>query len=186
MDTSLVSAFANRETDQDFQGQLFTQIWEIFRTLNLWVRRGKKQINQEKMNLHVKLICLKRRKIGVPFRIRVHSNVFFILVTYLIWHWVKGNPFLKKQFSSYYGVFYHLMASVQSECRRPFIFYEQKTNHWARGTSEKWKHFASLERCPEWPLQMMVSRGSDWKLNMKLSKYQKHCSESQIGVIFKT
>lgn len=55
--------------------------------------------------------------------------MFFILVTYLIWHWAKGNPFLKKQFSSNHGVFYHLMSSVQSECSCPFIFYEQKTSH---------------------------------------------------------
>lgn len=60
-------------------------------------------MNEKKMNLHVKLICL-RRKIGISFNIRVHSNLFFILVTYLIWHWAKGNPFKKAIFLLPWGV----------------------------------------------------------------------------------
>lgn len=83
--------------------------------------------NQRKINLCVKLIFLGR-KIDISFNIRVHSDLFFILVTYLIWQWAKGNP-LKKQFSSYHGVFYHLMSSIQSECGNLLIFYEQKTTH---------------------------------------------------------
>lgn len=46
--------------------------------MNLIVRREKKQINQEKMNLHVKLICLRKRKIGVSFSIRAFKCVFHI------------------------------------------------------------------------------------------------------------
>lgn len=37
-------------------------------------------------------------------------------------------------------------------------------------TSQKWKHSASPERGPEWPLQMMASRGSNWKVKLKTIK----------------
>lgn len=150
MDTSLVSAFANRETDQDFQGQLFTQIWEIFRTLNWWVRRGKKQINQEKMNLHVKLICLKRRKIGVPFRIRVHSNVFHISNIFNMALGKRQSIFKKAIFLLLWGI---LSFDGQRSIRVPPSFYIL----WAENKSLGTWHFREVKTlCKPWKMPRMA------------------------------
>lgn len=122
------------------------------------------------MNLHVKLICL-RRKIGISFNIRVHSNLFFILVTYLIWHWAKGNPFFKKSnFPLSMGCFIIWCLAFNQSTGILSYFMSRKLLRWACLTSQKWKHSASPERGPEWPLQMMASRGSNWKVKLKTIK----------------
>lgn len=61
------------------------------------------QLNQRKMDLYVKPIFL-RRKTDTSLNIRVHSDLFSILVTYLIWQWAKGNP-LKSNFPLTTGCF---------------------------------------------------------------------------------
>lgn len=59
--------------------------------------------NQRKINLCVKLIFLGR-KIDISFNIRVHSDLFFILVTYLIWQMGKRQSIKKAIFLLPWGV----------------------------------------------------------------------------------
>lgn len=49
-------------------------------------------------------------------------------------------------------------------------FMSRKQLRWACLTSQKWKHSVSLERGPEWPLQMMASRRSNWKVKPETIK----------------
>lgn len=63
----------------------------------------------------------------------------------------KRQSILKKQFSSFHGVFYHLMSSIQSEDSHPFIFYEQET------TSLGMSHFTDVKTlCKPWKRPRMA------------------------------
>lgn len=72
---------------------------------NRELRNGEKQTRtiQEMMDLFVKLI-FSEEKTDISCNIRVHSDLFFILVTYLIWQWARGNP-LKSNFPPTTGCF---------------------------------------------------------------------------------